>query len=310
MKVSELFEAKAKALVKVVARKNPNGTHGPTGTFTVKSFEKDGNSVYVKIQDNGGWGISFENPPAFLKFVRADNSQPITLAAAYKLWQDSQKPVKEGLKTPKSIDDILIGDQVEFKTSTGRGEGGIARVVSKIGSKIKLTQGAGTADFKDIKSVINMPGDKGVGALSTRDLKRSVREGYDTSEKNREYHDDFAEWKSAVRHAGGDYYMPTKGKSFYVANAHDGKCGEFDTEKGEGWIVDKWSKTKVNESTDHLEDAIRDNWLSTPVSKIVKILKDKIKSGEKEWQYLKGKSDEDLEDLVDDAKYQARNQYS
>lgn len=67
-------------------------------------------------------------------------------------------------------------------------------------------------------------------------------EGYDTSEKNREHYDDFTEWKSALRSAGGDYYMPKKDVSFYVGNAHDGKCGEFDTEKGEGWLCEKWSK--------------------------------------------------------------------
>lgn len=74
-----------------------------------------------------------------------------------------------------------------------------------------------------------------------------LKEGYDTSEKNREHHDDLAEWKRAVRHAGADFTIPNFGATLYRANAHDGFCGEFDTEKGEGWLVNKWSKSKMNE---------------------------------------------------------------
>lgn len=188
-------------------------------------------------------------------------------------------------------------------------------------------------------------------------------EGYDTSKNNREHYDDFAEWKKAVRGAGADYIMPKKGVSVYHANGHDGKCGEFDTEEGEGWLVDKWSKTSkvaetkkddgpvgvpnpspdakknrkmaqavvagytkhiktsgfnqtyagkhrksMNEGKDAhmklLSDAIRDNWMSWPVSKIAKEVK-----RNKNFPFAASMSDDDLEDLVDNAKDHARNQY-
>jgi hypothetical protein len=54
-----------------------------------------------------------------------------------------------------------------------------------------------------------------------------------------------------------------------------------------------------------LKDAILHNWMTWSVSKIVDHLKLQMKHGK--WSELKGKSDEDLEDLVDAAKDAARN---
>lgn len=64
---------------------------------------------------------------------------------------------------------------------------------------------------------------------------------------------------------------------------------------------------KVNEDlSSKLEDAIKMNWLSWSTDEIVAELKRAVKRGQ--WSELKGKSDEQLEDLVDDAKYGAKNQ--
>lgn len=61
----------------------------------------------------------------------------------------------------------------------------------------------------------------------------------------------------------------------------------------------------LNESED-LAGAIAMNWMSWSSAKIVAELKKLIKLGK--WTALNGKSDEELEDLVDDAKSKARNQ--
>lgn len=65
---------------------------------------------------------------------------------------------------------------------------------------------------------------------------------------------------------------------------------------------------KISESlSKDLEDAVAMNWLSWPASKIVAELKKQMKAGK--WASLKGKSDDELEDLVDDAKDSARNKF-
>jgi hypothetical protein len=55
-----------------------------------------------------------------------------------------------------------------------------------------------------------------------------------------------------------------------------------------------------------LADAVKLNWLSWPVSKIVALVKKQIGTGK--WPELKGKSDDELHDYVDNAKDDARNQ--
>jgi hypothetical protein len=64
----------------------------------------------------------------------------------------------------------------------------------------------------------------------------------------------------------------------------------------------------INEGLSTLENAIKLNWMSWSVDRIVRRLKLNIKDGDKEWQFLKGMSDQDLIDLVDNAKDDARNQ--
>lgn len=82
--------------------------------------------------------------------------------------------------------------------------------------------------------------DRKLNALKQKAGVTAVTEGYDISEKNREYYDNFNEWKTAVRKAGGDFVKTSITK--YTAQAWDGICGEYDTGADEGWIVDKWSK--------------------------------------------------------------------
>ena len=184
-------------------------------------------------------------------------------------------------------------------------------------------------------------------------LLASLLEGYDTSKKNREHYDDFAEWKKAAIQAG--CAIVNVDNRHRKAEGHDGLTGEFDVLGEEGWLVDKWSKASVkesvgvpnptpatkrnkkmadavvagyrkhiktsgfnqsyakkhrkemNESKNELVCAIRDNWILWPVSKIVKELKLAMKSGK--WASLKSLTDDELEDRVDSAKDDARNQY-
>lgn len=67
-------------------------------------------------------------------------------------------------------------------------------------------------------------------------------------------------------------------------------------------------RTKLAEGFEaELTSAIRDNWMTWSVSKIVAHLKLQMKSGQ--WPELKGKSDDEIHDYVDNAKDNARNQY-
>lgn len=104
------------------------------------------------------------------------------------------------------------------------------------------------------------------------------------------------------KHKGcGGTYKETSVQDDINGVLHCSKCGHK---------VDRYLKEEATEPDDqHLIDAIRDNWIRTKVTQIARIIKSKIKAGEKEWQYLKGMSDSDLEDFIDDAKMQCRNQY-
>ena len=77
-------------------------------------------------------------------------------------------------------------------------------------------------------------------------LLASLLEGYDTSKKNREHYDDFAEWKKAAIQAG--CAIVNVDNRHRKAEGHDGLTGEFDVLGEEGWLVDKWSKASVKES--------------------------------------------------------------
>lgn len=70
-----------------------------------------------------------------------------------------------------------------------------------------------------------------------------IEEGYDTSEKNREHFDDYYDWAKAVAQAGADTFK--KSKNVRGAMGHEGECGEFDREKKEGWLIDKWSMSEA-----------------------------------------------------------------
>jgi len=99
------------------------------------------------------------------------------------------------------------------------------------------------------------------------------------------------------------------GGKFQETSQHDDADGVLHCTKC-GKETKRWLKPKkMNESKDPLVSAIRDNWMSWPVSKIVKFLKERIKAGDKQWAYLKSASDIELEDRVDDAKDEAKNQY-
>ena len=151
-------------------------------------------------------------------------------------------------------------------------------------------------------------------------FEAGATKGYDTSENNREHHDDYDEWFKAVRQAGGDVDMDADTSNVVRALAYDGLIGEFNRKKDTGWIIDSFVKKtkKVNEgagSTEYMEahdkmiDDIRDNWLSWSVPKIVKFVMAGVKDGSKSLDYMKPFSKQEIEEIVDSAKDQARNQF-
>lgn len=82
---------------------------------------------------------------------------------------------------------------------------------------------------------------------------------------------------------------------------------KFGGKKFEDAEIKRYSPKKLKEGFEaELTDAIKLNWLSWSVSKIVDHLKLQMKSGK--WPELKGKSDDELHDYVDNAKDNARNQ--
>lgn len=63
---------------------------------------------------------------------------------------------------------------------------------------------------------------------------------YDTSENNRLYFDSYDDWCIEVYEAGG---ISREGRGILIAEGWYGEMGEFDIASGEGWIVEKFSKS-------------------------------------------------------------------
>jgi hypothetical protein len=95
----EWYDSYKDAPLTVRIRKNPNGLSGPTGTFKIIHFFKDGTSKPVADLgimyrgELGGYDINLDDPPNFLSF-RA-GSMPVTARQAFNLFQTKKQSVKE-----------------------------------------------------------------------------------------------------------------------------------------------------------------------------------------------------------------------